>query len=113
MNILIGTAIVWILSAIFVAPLTAWLTRRRLAAPEFALVREVELAPDAQARCDRVAKECYILADVAVLGVAGLIGGLMGYWFIGISTKAIGWPGVLTFMVASFVGLGLRGGVGA
>jgi hypothetical protein len=61
---------------------------------------------------ESVALRNYILVDVAVLGLAGLIGGMVGYWFIGISTKVRGWPGVLAFALASFLGLSVRSAAG-
>ena len=48
-------------------------------------------------------KEISEAADVLVLAVAGVVAGLFGHWFIGISLRWRGWPGVLTFMVSSFV----------
>jgi len=47
----------------------------------------------------------YILADVIVLGIGGLLISLFtGYYFLGFSLKAQGWPGLIVFMVASFIG---------
>lgn len=40
-----------------------------------------------------------------VMGFGGLLLGLAtGYYFIGISLKIKDWPGMLTFIAASFVG---------
>ena len=109
MNILIGTAIVWILSAVFVTPLAKALATHRLATADLAYAGEPGTPNNTQARHASIATQSYILADVLVMGIAGLIAGLSGYWFIGISTKAAGWPGILTFAAASFIGLGVRG----
>jgi len=35
---------------------------------------------------------------------------VLGYWFIGISLKAQGWPGMIAFIGASFLGVGMRSG---
>jgi len=52
----------------------------------------------------------YIIADVIVLGVAGLLLGLFtGSFFIGFSWKARDWPGMIVFIAASFVGSALHG----
>ena len=52
----------------------------------------------------------YILADVIVLGIAGVIIGLVtGSYFIGISWRAKDWPGMIAFIVASFIGSALHG----
>jgi hypothetical protein len=50
------------------------------------------------------------LAGVLVLGMLGLVGGLLRYWFIGISLKAQGWPGMIASAGASFLGLEMRPG---
>jgi len=42
-----------------------------------------------------------------VLGTVGLIGGLLGYWFLGLSFEAKGWPGMIAFIGASFLGVSL------
>jgi len=52
----------------------------------------------------------YILADVIVLGVAGfLLGLLTGSYFIGFSWKARDWPGMIVFILTSFVGSAIHG----
>lgn len=52
----------------------------------------------------------YIIADVIVLGIAGLLLGLFtGSFFIGFSWKARDWPGMIAFIGASFVGSALHG----
>lgn len=52
----------------------------------------------------------YIIADVIVLGIAGLLLGLFtGSFFIGFSWKARDWPGMIAFIAASFVGSALHG----
>lgn len=54
---------------------------------------------------DLVPTGYFIVADVLVLGIAGfLIGLISGYYFIGISTKAKHWPGMIAFIVASMIG---------
>ena len=52
----------------------------------------------------------YILADVLVLGAAGLLLGLFtGMYFIGFSWRAKDWPGMITFILASLVGSAMAG----
>lgn len=52
----------------------------------------------------------YILADVIVLGVAGLLIGLVtGSYFIGFSWKAKDWPGMIVFIIASLIGSAVHG----
>ena len=47
----------------------------------------------------------YILADVLVLGFAGLLLGLFtGSYFIGFSWRAKDWPGMIAFILASLIG---------
>ena len=92
MNILITTAILWAVSACFVLPLcNAWLSNR-LREPAYAHLNKENLNEAEQAELQSLATTTYILSDVAVLGLSGLIGGLLGYWFIGVSLEARGWP---------------------
>ena len=52
----------------------------------------------------------YILADVIVLGIAGLLIGLVtGSYFIGFSWKAKDWPGMIVFIIASLIGSAIHG----
>jgi len=113
-NILIATGIVWLLSVLFVRPLTLHLLERKLSEPNYAHLRvndPEELSDDQKKELASLATKCYILADVLVLGIAGFIAGLLGYWFIGISLEAKGWPGVLAFIFASFTGVAIRSGL--
>jgi len=52
----------------------------------------------------------YILADVIVLGVAGVLMGLIsGYYFIGFSFKPKDWPGMIVFIISSLIGSLIHG----
>jgi hypothetical protein len=84
-NILIGTAILWGLKGLFVLPLTKYWVGRRLAEPAYAPLRGPDLSEADKATLQSLATKCFILADVLVLGAAGLLAGLLGYFFIGIS----------------------------
>lgn len=106
-GILIGTAILWILSLVLVQPLTSVSVSRRMAA-EGVTEASFEILPETKKRYwEGVATRHYILWDVIVLGTAGLIMGLLGYYFIGISFQVKGWPGMLAFIGASFLGVSL------
>ena len=107
MNIIIGTAILWGLSALVVVPLARFWLGRKLEEPAYARLQGSELSESDQSTVNRMATQYYIMADVLVLGTAGLIGGLLGYWFIGLSFEAKGWPGMIAFIGASFLGLSL------
>ena len=102
-GILIGTAILWGLTAIFVMPLTDWLVRRRLKEPVYAHLRGENLEESAQKELESMATQYFVLADVLVLGIAGVIAGLLGYWFIGIALKARFWPGMIAFILTSII----------
>lgn len=106
-GILIGTGILWLLNLLLVLPLTNLSLRRRMAAEGVAAESMDGLPDEEQQRWKGVATGYYILWDVIVLGTAGLVGGLLGFWFIGISTEARGWPGMIAFIGASFAGLAL------
>jgi len=107
-NIIIATAILWGVTALFVVPLANYWLKRKLEEPGYAHLGGTDLGDQDQAALKGLATKYYILADLLVLSVAGLIGGLMGYWFLGISLKAEGWPGMIAFIAASFLGVGLR-----
>lgn len=108
-GILIGTAILLVLNVILVTPLTNFSVGRRLALAGVKVSSLDQLSPDQKAFWESVAVRHFIMWDVVVLGVAGMIGGLLGYWFIGFSTQAKGWPGILAFIGMSFAGLALKG----
>ena len=107
MNIIIGTAILWGLSALLVVPLARFWLGRKLEEPAYARLQGAELSESDQSTVNSLATRYYIMADVLVLGTAGLIGGLLGYWFIGLSFETKGWPGMIAFIGASFLGVSM------
>ncbi len=108
-GVLIGTGILWALNAIFVVPLTNYLIRKKLRSPAY-----VHLGGEAKTIEDRsvlktMATLYYVLVDTAVLGTAGFFFGLLlGWFFVGISLKGKGWPGMIAFIVMSIIGCSLR-----
>jgi hypothetical protein len=106
-GILIGTAILWVLSAVLVVPLTNGCVKREMVAAGVAPGTVSQLPLAEQRRWRRIATVYYILWDILVLGGAGFVGGLLGFWFVGISFEPKGWPGILAFVGASFLGLSL------
>jgi len=112
-GIMIGTAILWVLNAVLVAPLTNWSLRRRMVAEGVDPSSIGDLSSGQGARWKGIATGYYILWDVIVLGIAGFIGGLLGFWFIGVSLDLKGWPGILAFIGASLFGFALSGAPGS
>lgn len=108
-GILIGTAVLWILSAVLVVPLTNYSVSRRMAAEGVTATMLDQLPEDRKIHFKKAAISYYVLWDVVVLGIAGFIGGLLGFWFIGMSFEAKGWPGMIAFIASSFLGLSTRG----
>ncbi len=108
-GILIGTLILWGLTAICVIPLTNYSVSRRMAAEGIAVASLAEMSPEAKLQWTKVATQYYILWDIVVLGVAGFVGGLLGFWFIGVAFETKGWPGMVAFIAASFMGIALKG----
>jgi hypothetical protein len=108
LNILIGTTILWGLNALLVLPLTNYWVKRKLEEPAYAGLQGTALAEQDQATLKDLATRAYICVDMLVLGMAGLIAGLLGYWFIGLSFQAKGWPGMIAFIGSSLLGVGLR-----
>jgi hypothetical protein len=108
-NILFATAALWLLEALCVAPLAVYLSRRsRVRATVAAGQGVAALDAGAPATIDTGS---YITASVLVLGTAGLLLGLAGFWFVGFSTRAKSWPGILAFIALSLLGCGLTKGL--
>ncbi len=105
MDFILATGIVWILSALIVNPIAKALTESKKQKVE-SLNGQVSQRETSAIEVDT---GYYILTDVTVLGIAGfLIGLLSGWFFIGISFKAKGWPGMIAFIIGSFLGSSLR-----
>ncbi len=107
-GILIGTAILWVLNLAIVSPLATGALRRRMVREGVDPDSDLALSEEEQAYWSGVATKQYILHDVLVLGTAGLIGGLLGYYFVGLTLDAKGWPGMIAFIASSFIGVGIR-----
>jgi len=107
MNLLVGTGVVSLLKGLLVIPLARTLARQRQGQAICACPTEAANYEAAGTPID-VPTGLYVLADMLVLGCAGFIAGLLGYWWIGIAWKAREWPGVIACSVASFVGMSLR-----
>jgi len=91
---LIASVILTALEMLVVSPLAVARLRRRIA---------MEGTPADSSAGLKLANRVYIQTDVAVLAIAGLVAGLFGHWFIGITLRKRGWPGMLCFMISSFV----------
>jgi hypothetical protein len=108
LGILIGTGIVWGLTALLVVPLAKALTlhKHHWTHPPVG-VGENGRTVTAEEEIDT---GYFILADVIVLSVAGLvIGWAVGWFFIGITWHAKNWPGLIAFIIASLIGSALHG----
>jgi len=108
-GILVGTLILWGLNSILVQPITQLLLARRMAAEGLQPAGFGSLPVADQEQWKGIATGYFIAVDVIVLAIAGLVGGLLGFWFIGFTTQLKGWPGMLAFIVCSFIGLGIAG----
>jgi len=122
MNWIVGTLILWVLKAITV-PFAKMLAGKSVPtelpsispAPSTETATPAETGPQPapmkpKSAEDEIPTGYYILADVIVLGMAGLLlGGLTGYYFIGFSWRAKDWPGMIVFIIASFLGSALHG----
>jgi len=103
-GVLIGTTILWILSAVIVTPLTNWSVANRMVTEGIEVGSLEELPPEKKSYWQKKATSYFIVWDVIVLAIAGFVGGLLGFLFIGISIDTKGWPGMLAFIGASFLG---------
>jgi hypothetical protein len=102
---ILGTGIMWILSAVVVTPLARAFTKSGRKTPQ-ASTESGQITFDGE----EITTECFILAHVVVLTVAGLLLGLLlGWFFIGITWRGRNWPGLIAFIVASMVGSAMHG----
>ena len=112
-NILICTAIMWIIQSILVSPISAYITEKRLMKinlPVFSSGEVIydDLPAEEKEKVDEVSTTTYIATDVIILGLAGFLAGfLLGFWFIGISWDKTGWPGMAAFIALSILGSNL------
>jgi len=108
-NIAIPTGILWFLNGVVITPIAEWLTSRKLALAN--VPENIEgMAEETREELKKTFTAYYILMDVLVLGIAGLIGGLLGYYFLGFSLSVRDWPGMIVFIAASFLGVAVVGG---
>ena len=106
MNILVGTLILWGLTALVVQPLANHWLKRRLQEPAYAHLNSTEeLDERAKQELASLATRYFVLADVLVLGIAGFILGLAsGAPCIGFAWDRKFWPGMIALIAASFIG---------
>ena len=103
-NLIIGTGILWLLTGLIVIPLARLLTNSRAKESVQSQVSGQGAIAQTQARPE-IATGYYILVDVLVLAIAGLImGRVLGWFFIGITWQAKNWPGMIAFIAASIIG---------
>lgn len=108
MNFLIPTLMLWIINALLVMPLAQKWTLKAANIPQGADIKN--LGEETQRKIKRILVRKYIIMDIIILGIAGFIGGLLGYFFVGVSFEAKGWPGMVAFILASFIGFSAKGG---
>ena len=107
LRILVATGIVWGLTVLLVIPL-ARVIQRRWINGRLITHRTEERAHNATPPGPSPA--AFIIADVAVLGIAGFVFGIStGWWFVGIAFGRYHWPGLLVFIATSFLGANLHG----
>ena len=107
-GIIIGTGIIWLLTALVVNPVAWALTRAKN--------RQTQLSYNAGQTSVQVNEPTeistgyYILVDVLVLGIAGLLlGYLAGWFFFGFAWEKKSWPGVIAFVATSIIGVLISG----
>lgn len=108
-NIVIGTGILWLLTGLVVLPIARLLTNSRAKGLGQSQVSGQGTLAETQAEPE-IATGYYILVDVLVLGIAGLImGWVLGWFFIGITWQAKSIPGMIVFIAASIIGAMMHG----
>jgi len=105
LNILIGTAVLWGLTALVVMPLAQLLARQR----QVGAAQSAEDSGVSEA-AGSIPTDCFILADVLVLSAVGfLFGAASGYFFVGLALSWKHWPGMICFILCSLLGAALHG----
>jgi len=107
LGFLFATGIVWGLTVLLVVPLARVIQRRWI--DKNLLTNNGD---DSRSIADTggPSPAAFIIADVAVLGVAGFVFGIStGCWFVGIALGRYHWPGLLVFIATSLLGAHLRG----
>lgn len=109
-GILIGTGILWVTNALLVGPITNYLVEKKLTTPAFSHVGSDMEAAAEMPEVQNLVAGTYILVDTLVLGTAGfLMGAILGWFFVGISFEAKGWPGMIAFILMSIFGASVHG----
>jgi hypothetical protein len=108
-NIIIGTGILWLLTGFVVMPLAQlWTNSRAKKCAESdvsgqGVIAQTKTTPE-------IDTSYYIIVDVLVLGLVGLVMGLVfGWYFIGITWQAKSWPGMIALIGASIAGAMMHG----
>lgn len=114
LGFIIGTAILWLLTAVIVNPLANFWTQKKLKQESIPVPKnanEIEILDEgAKKKMQSFFTRNYILADILVLGIAGfLLGIISGNFFLGISFERRSWPGILVFITSSIAGSLLHG----
>ena len=107
-GIIIGTLTLWGVTALLVVPLTNLSLARSMASA--GVDASAELPEEQKTYWEQVAGRHFVLWHIVVLAMAGLVGGLLGYFFIGFATSTKGWPGMIAFIAMSFLGCAASGG---
>lgn len=109
-GLIIGTVIMFVLDIVAVRPLAGLLFKGKLSRPEYAHLLQEPLDESGKKELQSLATPYYIIADIAIMGIAGLLMGVFfGLFFVGFSTKLAGWPGMITFIGASLLGCFMLG----
>ena len=108
LSVLIGTAILWGVTALVVIPLAQLLAKRRQVAAAATAGHSLGDSELAQGKSS-TPTDCFIVADVLVLSIAGLLVGLTsGYFLLGFAWSWKHWPGLLCLIVFSALGAALH-----
>ena len=109
MNFVVGTLTLWGLNVLLVQPLADHWTRRRMARGGLTSQSLAgEQGEQARQQLASWQTQYFILADVLIMAIAGLILGVaLGTPMIGFSWKLKFWPGMIALIVASLIGAGL------
>jgi hypothetical protein len=107
-SILVGTLILWGVTALVVTPLAQFLASRGRVAAMSALDHCDGEGETTEAETS-MPTHCFIAADVLVLSAVGLLVGLIsGYFLVGFAWSWVRWPGILCLIIFSVLGASLH-----
>lgn len=108
-NIFLCTLLLWLLKILIIIPIASIFIGKKLVELGYDIAKIEDLNEEEKKSVQRISVQYFIITDVIVLGIIGLIAGFLVYYFIGISLEGKGWPGMIALIICSIMGVHIRG----